>query len=471
MTDPKYDLLVIGAGPGGYIGAIRAAQLGMRVVCVDKDSNTGGTCLNVGCIPSKALLDSSERFATLTAGTGLASHGIRVSGVELDLDAMMERKRAVVSELTQGIAGLFKKNGVEFINGQAELAGAQSVRITRDGKTNEITATRILIASGSVSIELPGLPFDGKRVVSSTEALSFTSVPKKLLVVGAGAIGLELGSVWRRLGSEVTVVELTQQIVPGADPDAARALQTALKKQGIVFRLATIAKDCQPASDAADSVDVTLEKQGETKVDRFDCVLVAVGRRAASETLGTKRAGVETDDRGRINVDENFQTSVPSIYAVGDVIGGPMLAHKAEDEAVAAVERMNGIAGHVNYAAIPSVVYTQPELASVGLTEPQAKEKGFEVAIGKFSFRANARARCSDHVDGLAKIVTDAKTDRVLGVHIVGHGASELISEGVQAIEYSATAEDIARTVHAHPTLAEALKEAALAVAGRTLNA
>lgn len=463
MAESTYDLVVIGAGPGGYQAAIRASQLGMRVACVEKDATLGGTCLNVGCIPSKALLESTHRFRVV--GHELAAHGIRVENASFDLAAMMERKTGIVDGLTKGIDGLFKKHKIARLTGTATILGAGKVKVS-GGDSATIGAGRILVATGSVAAELPNLPFDGKRILSSTEALTLTEVPRRMIVVGAGAIGLEMGSVWARLGTEVVVVELTDQVVPGADKEAARALQKALTAQGIEFRLETTV---EAAKTSDGGVAVTLSGKGAEE-DRADLVLVAVGRRAFTGSLGAKEAGIETDERGRIRVEGHYATSLGGVFAVGDVIAGPMLAHKAEEEGVAAVERMAGVAGHVNYDAIPSVVYTHPELASVGLSEEAAKKDGRKIRTGKFPFKANARARCNGDTDGFAKIVADAETDTVLGIHIVGAGASELIAEAAVAMEYVATSEDIARTVHAHPTLAEALKEAALAVDGRTIT-
>lgn len=463
MTETRYDLVVIGAGPGGYQAAIRAAQLGMKVACIEKDSTLGGTCLNIGCIPSKALLESSHRYSMVSHG--LDAHGIRVAEASFDLTAMMARKTSIVGGLTKGIEGLFKKHKIEWLRGTATIVKTGEVRIAGD-MPQTIRAERILIATGSVPVELPSLKFDGERIISSTEALALAEVPGRMIVVGAGAIGLEMGSVWARLGCEVTVVELTDQIVPGADKEAARALERALTAQGLKIKLQTTVERAEVGKRG---VTVTLAGKAAGTVE-CDVVLVAVGRRAYTGSLGVKEAGIETDERGRIRVHGHYETNVPGIYAIGDVIVGPMLAHKAEEEGVAAVERMAGVAGHVNYDAIPAVVYTHPELASVGLSEEAAKAAGHTIRVGKFPFKANARARCNGETDGLAKIVADAASDRVLGIHIVGAGASELIAEAAIAMEYVATSEDIARSVHAHPTLAEALKEAALAVAGRTIN-
>jgi len=463
-TSQEYDLIVIGAGPGGYIASIRAAQLGMSVACIEKDATLGGTCLNVGCIPSKALLDSSERYYELTHG--LKEHGIAAGTPTIDVAAMMKRKTKVVDALCKGIGGLFKKNGVESLTGTARITATDTVVVSGESEST-LRSKRILIATGSAPAELPSLPFDGRRVISSTEALSLDAVPARLLVVGAGAIGLELGSVWNRLGSDVTVVEYMDQVLPGADAEAAKGLMRTLTKQGMKFLLSTTASQ---RSRDDDGVVVRLETSGNTKEERFDIVLVAVGRRPYTADLGLETVGIETDERGRIPVGAHFETAVAGIYAIGDVIAGPMLAHKAEDEGVAAVERMAGIAGHVNYDAIPSVVYTWPELASVGLTERQAAERGLTVRTGKFPLSANARARCTGNTDGFVKMIADATTDRILGVHVLAANASELIAEAAVAMEFSASAEDIARSTHAHPTLAESLKEAALAVDDRTLN-
>jgi len=461
----RVDLVVVGSGPAGYTGAIRAAQLGMHVVCVEKDVPLGGTCLNVGCIPSKALLDSSEHYHL--ARNGLGAHGVRVGDVALDLPAMMARKQKVVHGLTQGIAGLFRKNKVDRLTGTGRLAAPDRVVVTgADGETVVETA-HVLIATGSEPIALPGLPFDGERIVSSTEALALESVPARLLVIGAGAVGLELGSVWRRLGSEVLVVEFLDRIVPWADAAMASQLQRALGKQGLVFRLSTQAKS---AERTATGVRVTLSGPGEPPLVDADVVLVAVGRRPYIEGLGARELGVRFDEHGRIAVNERFETTVPGVYAVGDVIPGPMLAHKGEEDAVAAVEGMAGHPVHVDHDLVPNVVYTAPELASVGITEEQAKARGLEVRICTFPFQANARARCLNETEGGVKIIADATSDRILGIHILGARASDLIAEAVLAMEYGASAEDIARTVHAHPTLPEAMREAALGVAKRSIN-
>jgi len=461
----RFDLVVIGSGPGGYTAAIRAAQLGMQVACVEKDRPLGGTCLNVGCIPSKALLDSSELYRHTRLG--LAVHGIKTSGVELDLAAMMSRKDRVVRGLTQGVASLFKKNKVTRFEGTARLESAQRVRVRGEGGDEVIETARVLLATGSEPTPLRDLPFDGERFVSSTEALTLPRVPRRLLVIGAGAIGLELGSVWSRLGAEVLVVELLDRIVPGTDRGMSTLLQRSLEKQGMVFRLGTSARG---AERHADGVRVTLDTKGEASEVEADVVLVAIGRRAYTEGLGARELGVKIDERGRIVVNQHFETTVPGVFAIGDAIPGPMLAHKAEEEGVAAVELMAGQAGHVDYDAIPNVVYTWPELASVGLSEEAAAERGLKVTVGAFPFQANGRARCMDETEGAVKILADATTDRIVGIHILGPRASDLIAEAVLAVEFGASAEDVARTVHAHPTLPEAVKEAALAVAKRTIN-
>lgn len=461
----EFDLIVIGAGPGGYVAAIRAAQLGMRVACVEKHRSLGGTCLNFGCIPSKALLDSSEHYRN--ARHALAAHGVKIGSVELDLAAMLGRKDKVVKVLTQGVAGLFRKNKVERFTGTARFTAADGIEVSDGAERQRLRARHILIATGSAAIELPGLPFDGRHVISSSEALGLAAVPARLLVVGAGAIGLELGSVWHRLGSQVLVVEFMDRIVPGTDRAMSEQLQKSLERQGLRFSLQTTARGAVVGDGG---MRVTLESGGQSSDEDFDVVLVAVGRRAFTDGLGAREIGVAYDDRGRIQVDAHYATNVPGISAIGDVISGPMLAHKASDEGVAVVERLAGQASHVNYDAIPSVVYTWPELASVGLSEEQARSQGIAFRVGTFPFLANGRARCMNETDGLVKIIADAASDRVLGVHILGPRASDLIAEAAMAIEFGASAEDIARSAHAHPTLAEAIKEAALAVHQRALH-
>ncbi len=464
MPSTTYDLAVIGAGPAGYVAAIRAAQLGMSVACIEKDKSLGGTCLNVGCIPSKALLDSSERFAE--AQSHLGEHGIEIDGLRLDLDKMMKRKRRVVQTLTKGIDGLFRKNGVDSIAGEATFVSPGEIEVA-GGSVQKISAKRVLIATGSHPIQLEQAAFDGDRVLSSTEALDLDEVPEHLIVIGAGAIGLELGSVWRRLGSEVTVVEIQPEVLPGMDDELSAGLRKILEKQGVRFRLATT---LERATVDGTRVEAAVTHENGTETLAGDRLLVAVGRAAHTTNLGLERIGLTTDERGRLPVDDSYETTVSGVFAVGDVIAGPMLAHKAEEEGIAAVERMAGVAGHVNYRAVPNVVYTFPELASVGLSVEDAEREGHTVRCGSFPFRANGRARCTSNLDGVVKMVADASTDAILGVHILGPHASELIAEAAVAMEFSASAEDIARSVHAHPTLAEAIKEAALAVSERGIH-
>jgi dihydrolipoamide dehydrogenase len=462
----RYDLVVIGAGPGGYVAAIRAAQLGQRVCCIDKRATLGGTCLNVGCIPSKALLDSSEWYA-LARGR-FARHGIEFDDLRLDLKKMLARKDSVVKGLTDGVAFLFKKNGLTFVQGTARLANPGKVVVRGNGDEARLLETRaILIATGSEPASLPMLPFDGTGIVSSTEALCFEAVPQHLIVVGAGYIGLELGSVWARLGAKVTVLEFLPRLLPQGDAEIADILRKSLTKQGLAFHFET--KVLRAATQAG---AIIVEAQTRAQDVRFqgDKVLVAVGRKPCTNGLGLAEVGVALDERtGRIVVDETCQTVVPGIYAIGDVIAGPMLAHKAEEEGIAVAERLAGQKSHVNYATIPSVVYTMPEVASVGLTPEQAAAQG-ECRVGKFPFAANGRARCLDEAEGIVKVVADAKTDRVLGVHICGPRASDLIAEAVAVMEFGGSAEDIARTCHAHPTLSEAVREAALAVDKRAIH-
>jgi dihydrolipoamide dehydrogenase len=464
----RFDLVVIGAGPGGYVASIRAAQLGLKVACVEKRPALGGTCLNVGCIPSKALLDSSELYALARARFGV--HGIKADNLELDLKAMMARKDAVVKGLTDGVAFLFKKNKVTHLTGVARLAGAGKVLVKGgQGKSDTYEARAVLLATGSEPASLPALPFDGSAIVSSTEALAFDRVPTHLIVVGGGYIGLELGSVWARLGAKVTVIEFLPAILPLNDGEVARLLHKLLARQGLTFHLDT---KVTSASTQGGEVIVNAAARGENVLFQGDKVLVAVGRRPLTGGLGLEEAGVALEEKsGRVVVDEHYQTSVPGVYAIGDLIAGPMLAHKAMEEGVACAEHLAGKKVHVNYQAIPSVIYTWPEVAAVGLTEEQVKEQGREYRVGKFPFAANGRARCLDEAEGLVKVIADAKTDRVLGVHIIGPRASELIAEAVLALEYAASAEDIARTCHAHPTLSEAVAEAARGAFGPMLHA
>ncbi|GAB6064643.1 dihydrolipoyl dehydrogenase [Deferrisoma palaeochoriense] len=453
-----YDLVVIGVGPGGYTAAARAGELGLRTACVERDERLGGVCLRVGCIPSKALLDSSLRYAELRAG--LAVHGIGVDGVTLDLGAMMARKEAVVERLTEGVRKLLDRVGVEVIRGEGRLVGPGRVEVGGpDGNRVVLEARTVLLATGSVPVELPGLPWDGDRVVSSTEALSFPAVPEHLVVVGAGAVGLELGSVWARLGAQVTVVELLPGVAAGMDGQVARGLERALRKQGLEILTRTRVTG---AETGADGVRLTLEPEGKGVEEReADRVLVAVGRRPATEGLGLEAIGLAPDPKtGRIPVDEAFRTPVEGVLAVGDLVEGPMLAHKAMMEGIAAVENLAGIPARVNPLAIPGVIYTHPEAAGVGLTEEQAKARGLPFRKGVFSFGASGRALAAGEAEGFVKVLADAKTDRLLGVHLLGPRASDLVAEAVLALEMAASAEDLARTAHAHPTFAEAVWEA-----------
>lgn len=469
MPETAFDLIVIGAGPGGYVAAIRAAQLGLKVACVEREEALGGTCLRVGCIPTKALLEASEKFHE--AKTGLARFGVKTSGVELDLPAMLRHKDAVVAANTKGIEGLFRKGKIERFLGHGRLAGPGKVMVEPIGKgqgpgkpAETLSAGHILIATGSKVAMLPDVQVDGKVIGTSTEAIAYAEVPKHLVVIGAGAIGLELGSVWNRLGAKVTVIEFLNRILPGLDLEIAAEAQKILAKQGLEFRLGTRVKSAR-----AEEGEAVVEVDGAEPI-RCDRVLLSVGRVPNTENLGLEAAGIKVDGRGRIPVDEHYRTSAPGVYAIGDVIPGVMLAHKAEEEGVACVERIVKGWGHVNYAAIPSVVYTHPEIASVGRTEEELKEAGIAYRKGAFPFLANGRARAMARIEGRVKILADQKTDRILGVHILGPRAGDLIAEAVAAMEFGASAEDLARTCHAHPTLAEAVKEAALGVDGRSIH-
>jgi dihydrolipoamide dehydrogenase len=468
MAD-TYDLIIIGSGPGGYVAAIRAAQLGMKVACIDKRSSPGGTCLNIGCIPSKALLQSSEMFEE--ANHALAVHGIKAGKVEFDLGVMLARKDKVVGENTKGVEFLFRKNKVAFVKGAAKFTAKDTLSVTGDdGKTQELKANKaIVIATGSDSVNLPGIAIDEKTIVSSTGALSLASVPKHLVVVGGGYIGLEMGSVWRRLGSQVTVVEFLDRITPTMDLEVGKALQTSLTKQGFAFKLGTKVTGAKKANGGW---SLSLEAAAGGKAEELPCdvVLVSVGRRPFTDGLGLETVGVKLDNKGRIMVDPQFATNVPGIYAIGDVIAGPMLAHKASEEGVVLVETLAGQRPHIDYDAIPAVIYTHPEVGSVGKTEEELKTAGVQYKVGKFPFSANGRARANADTEGFVKIIADKATDRVLGVHIIGADAGTMIAEAALAMEFGATSEDIARTVHAHPTLNEAVKEAALAVDGHPIH-
>ena len=463
-----YDVVVIGGGPGGYVAAIRAAQLGMKTACVEMRGSLGGTCLNVGCIPSKELLHASHMFEEAQKGFGKL--GVKVEGVSLDLGQMMKTKTQVVNGLTKGIEFLFKKNKIDYVKGKGRIAAPGKVEVSGlDGNEQTLETKNIIIATGSEAMPLPGVEVDEKTVVTSTGALELQAVPEHLVLIGGGIIGLEMGVVWHRLGAKVTVVEFLDRIVPGVDLEVAKEMQKLLKKQGFDFKLSTKVTQAEK-TDAG--VRLTLEpaKGGDAETLECDTVLLAIGRRPFTESLGLDNAGIALDERGRIPVNERFETGVAGIYAIGDVITGPMLAHKAEEEGVACVEIMAGQHPHIDYNLIPGVVYTHPEIAWVGKTEEQLKEEGHAYAVGKFPFMANSRARASGDSDGFVKILADKETDEVLGVHIIGADAGTMIAEAVIAMEFKASAEDIARSSHAHPTLNEAIKEAAFAVAGRAIH-
>jgi dihydrolipoamide dehydrogenase len=462
-----YDVVIIGGGPGGYNGAIRAGQLGLKIACVEKRETLGGTCLNVGCIPSKSLLHASELFEL--AAKDFAGLGIEVTP-SLNLPAMMKQKADSVGQLTKGVEFLFRKNKVDWIKGAGRLAGPGRVEVTAaDGAKTLLEARAIVIASGSRPSPLPGVQVDQRRIVDSTGALELPEVPGSLIVIGAGIIGLELGSVWRRLGAKVTVVEFLDRITPGVDLETAKTLQRALTRQGIAFRLGA---KVTGATVRSDGVDLTVEPVagGEAQTLSADYVLVAVGRQPYTDDLGLESVGLTTDGRGYIETD-HFRTSAPAVYAIGDVTHGPMLAHKAEDEAVACMEIIAGKAGHVNYDVIPNVIYTYPEVATVGKTEEELKASGVDYKVGKFPFTANARAKVNHEAEGFVKVLADAKTDQILGVHMIGPDVSEMIGEYCVAMEFSAASEDVARTCHPHPTRSEALRQAAMGVEGWTMQA
>jgi dihydrolipoamide dehydrogenase len=468
MAD-AYDLIVIGSGPGGYVCAIRAAQLGLKTAIVEKNPTFGGTCLNVGCIPSKALLHASELYEE--AGHGFAAMGIKVKP-ELDLAAMMKYKAEGIEGNVKGVEYLLKKNKIATYRGTGRVAGAGKVAVTAaDGSVETLATKAIVIATGSDIVRLPGIEIDEKRVVSSTGALDLDTVPEHLVVIGGGVIGLELGSVWRRLGAKVTVVEFLDRILPGMDNEVVKSFQRILEKQGVAFRVSQKVTGVKANGKGPLKVAVA-PASGDGAAEEFEAshVLVAVGRVPYTEGLGLEEAGVAIDNKRRIVVDDHFQTNVPGIYAIGDVIRGPMLAHKAEDEGVAVAENLAGKAGHVNYGVIPGVIYTYPEVASVGKTEESLKAAGVEYTVGKFPFTANGRAKVNRQTEGFVKILADAKTDRVLGVHILGPDAGNMIAEAAVLMEFGGSAEDLARTCHAHPTLPEAVKEAALAVGKRALH-
>ncbi len=462
-----FELVVIGSGPGGYVAAIKGAQLGLKTALIEKDPTLGGTCLNVGCIPSKALLHSTEVYHFLHHEG--ARHGIVASELSVDIPALMKRKDEVVKKMNGGVNALMDGNGVEVIHGHGTLDGPGKIKVEGpDGKT-AIEADHIILATGSAAVELPNLSFDGEKIVSSDQAIAFEEVPEKLIVIGAGAIGLELGSVWSRLGSEVTVLEFLPRIAPTFDEDISKLAFRIFKKQGLAFELSTKVTGAKILDDGR--VVLRAEQKGEEKTFEADQVLVCVGRRPYTDQLGLDSVGIETDNKGRIPVDAGFQTKAGGVYAIGDVTVGPMLAHKAEEEGVACAEIIAGQKGHVNYEAIPNVIYTEPEIASVGITEAIAKENGRDIKTGKFSLQANGRAVAMDATDGVVKVIADSESDALLGVQIIARGASELIAAAVTHMEYGGSAEDIGRTIHAHPTISEALKEAGLSVNRQALHA
>ncbi len=464
----SYDLVVIGTGPGGYVCAIRASQLGMKVAVIEKRKTHGGTCLNVGCIPSKALLHASELFEE--AGHDFGNMGIKVGQPELDLEAMMGHKKEVVDGNVGGIDFLFKKNKIDVFTGAGKILSAGKVEVTpEEGDAQIVEGKNIVIATGSDVAGLPGIEIDEKQVVSSTGALELEKVPGKMIVVGAGVIGLELGSVWRRLGAEVTVVEFLDRILPGMDGEIVKNAQRMFKKQGFAFKLGAKVTGVEK-SDAGLKVAVEGVKSGKTEELEADVVLVAIGRRPYTDGLGLEEAGIQLDERGRVATDGHFKTNVDGIYAIGDVIEGPMLAHKAEDDGVALAEILAGQAGHVDYNLVPGVVYTMPEIAVLGQTEEQLKDAGIAYNVGKFPFTANGRAKAQRHTEGFVKVIADKTTDAVLGVHMIGGGVGEMIHEAAVLMTFGGSAEDLARTIHAHPTLSEAVKEAALAVDKRPIH-
>lgn len=465
MAETNFDLIIIGSGPGGYVGAIRAAQLGLKTAIVEKDKTFGGTCLNVGCIPSKALLESSELYSI--ASHDFKAHGLTVKGLDIDLKGLMGRKEKIVKDLTGGVAFLFKKNKIETFLGVGKLLSASQVEVSgSDGKKSVLNTKAVVLATGSIPTELPFLKFDEKKIVSSTGALSLAEVPKNLVVVGGGVIGLELGSVWLRLGAQVTVLEYADRICPFMDQQIINALKKSMEKQGMKF--ITKAK-VTGAKNAGSGMDVTYEDMNDnsTKSIPADVVLVSTGRKPYSTGLGLETLGIQMDKVGRVLVNEHFETNVPGVYAIGDLIPGPMLAHKAEEEGVAVAEILAGQAGHVNYHTVPSVIYTFPEVASVGYSEEQVKELGIPYSVGTFPFMPNGRAKALGTTDGLVKIITDSRSDKIIGGHIVGPRASELLGEIVVAMEFGGSSEDLARSFHAHPTLNEVVREAALAVSKR----
>tara|TARA_Y100000589_G_scaffold203546_1_gene192025 strand:+ start:215 stop:1624 length:1410 start_codon:yes stop_codon:yes gene_type:complete len=468
MANTEFDLIVIGGGPAGYVGAIRAAQLGMSVACVEKRETLGGTCLNVGCIPSKALLNVSEKYVEAASGH-LAEFGIEVGKTKLNLAEMMAKKNKIVSGLTGGIEHLFKKNKITRLIGTASLKGEGKVDVSTSGKTQSYSASRIMIATGSVPTSLPNVEIDETRIVSSTGALELDKLPKSMIVIGAGYIGLEMGTVWSRLGAKVEVVEYLPRILPGMDLELANKFKAMMTKQGLSFHLNTAVKSAKATKTGVTLVLADAKSGQETEM-KCDIALVSVGRKPNTDGLGLQELGVAVSERGQIIVDEDFETNIEGVFAVGDVIPGPMLAHKAEEDSIAAVEIMAGQAGHVDYELVPGIVYTAPEIATLGATEEALNEAAIDYKKGVFPFLANSRAKATGHTDGFVKILADAKTDRVLGCHIIAHEAGTLIHEVAAAMAFGASSEDIARTCHGHPTMNEAIKEAALAVDGRAIH-
>ena len=464
MTD--FDIVIIGSGPGGYVAAIRAAQLGMKVACIEKEKTLGGTCLNIGCIPSKALLNSSEKFIDLSKH--FEEHGITASNINIDVAKLMQRKEKIVKQLTTGIGFLFKKNKITHILGTASFSDKKTILVSSADGDKKITAKNFIIATGSTSIEIPSIPIDEKQIVTSTGALSLQAIPKSLLVIGGGYIGLEMGSVWARLGSKVTVVEALDRIVPTMDEEIAKEFMKSLKKQGLEFKLSHKVISTKVSKN---EVEVSMESADKKEVkENYEVVLMSVGRKPNTEGLNLDKIGVKLNDKKAIEINKNFKTNIDGIYAIGDVAPGPMLAHKAEEEGVACVEIINGQKTHMNYDTIPAVVYTNPEVASVGKTENQLKESKIEYKVGKFPFMANGRALTTSASEGFVKILADKKTDAILGAHIIGHDAGQLIAEIVTTMEFGGSAEDIARICHAHPTTSEAVKEAAMNVEGRAIH-
>jgi dihydrolipoamide dehydrogenase len=461
-----FDIVIIGSGPGGYVAAIRAAQLGMKVACIEKEKTLGGTCLNIGCIPSKALLNSSERFIELTKHA--EEHGITASKINIDISKLMQRKEKIVKQLTTGIGFLFKKNKITHIFGTASFSDKKTILVSSADGDKKITAKNFIVATGSTSIEIPNIPVDEKQIVTSTGALSLQSIPKSLLVIGGGYIGLEMGSVWARLGSKVTVVEALDRIVPTMDEEIAKEFMKSLKKQGLEFKLSHKVTSTKVSKN---EVEVLMESSDKKEIkEKYEVVLMSVGRKPNTEGLNLEKIGIKLNNKKAIEINKNFKTNIDGIYAIGDVVPGPMLAHKAEEEGVACVEIINGQKIHMNYDTIPAVVYTNPEVASVGKTEDQLKESKIEYKVGKFPFMANGRALTTSASEGFVKILADKKTDAILGAHIIGHDAGQLIAEIVTTMEFGGSAEDIARICHAHPTTSEAVKEAAMNVDGRAIH-